>query len=1057
MSRASEARGGATRGVRQGSARLLGAASLVVILASAAAVALDQWLWNSWRLAAATSAYGTVMTAALLLLHFVARRGPVLHHLLFITPLVALALILPAWLESSSFGTGSRWISWIAPFVFRLAPYVLDPFSGLLMEAYYLSWELLNGLALIATCASAWVVLAFRRRRACKLSPDDPSISGYFWDSLHNTTVAATLRWTAVLTVVMMLVWGALNSSMQPGTAWFEHASGFVWFPMVAAVFHLALLAQRERPIPGLAAATALYGPGHQLESVRPLYEKLVNDFRGEAALAYHSAPPEPEGLETSAGPSGAHSAVSTERLEGVLKVIAGGGKVLRLGVADRDFYRLFSEAVQRQQDEGQATLVICPDRTSNEVKQALSSVTRFLSPEITQRWCELTHREISYTGRALYDLILVEETAFHDVIVESRGEFELSLRRTRLVVLVDFHAIDACRLYLGLARLRNELDLDKQAVLCLSRHRIGLEEQLRLLIPGVEPLRPIERFATTSREQPLKICWSDGFDLPERLAQSGRIIVDRTVHSSTYLVLAGATDGLPASVLVDEAINPPHDFEHFKSALEARGESALARRLERTRRLAHYAPAAPIRVSIVQDGGNLADVVDGGFDFFHAPGDRLVHFVSAPYPVRQFAVDWLRSDPDGFKAHAAPFAQKPGIGLTELAIRIETALREDEGVDERELARLLSQAAGDLPRDLSLGATKSGLVSLFQSIDPSFQSAAIDSHTYPDQTHRFRLQRAYRIGGIAHMAEVVQGSVRIGFLSPRDEGLTYDRDTQIYLSRQFHRISRFEDHYRRIVVAPAERDALTGGRRSRTLFQRTYTLHLDNVAREQEILQRLDHNGQIARMHVHASMSRQSEQRLNWPVDVDLLSTSMSIDPEDASSLQTRPFRGVYLVTVRSTAAQVETLYSPAVRRTLVASLQDTLGFLFPSLAERIVVVEIGGEPLPSCDAPYDRLRFRYSRGEARGGTVEDAARSVFRRAGEPLPQYGEDWAGIDLAVIEDADGDIGVVRRLHDNWRGVLPIWRRYLDWASKQPLWQPDLGLFDAAAARSLRIFG
>ena len=160
----------------------------------------------------------------------------------------------------------------------------------------------------------------------------------------------------------------------------------------------------------------------------------------------------------------------------------------------------------------------------------------------------------------------------------------------------------------------------------------------------------------------------------------------------------------------------------------------------------------------------------------------------------------------------------------------------------------------------------------------------------------------------------------------------------------------------------------------------------------------------------------------------------------------------------MRSEADGGRPAFSPIVRRTLSASLQDILGFLFPALMERIAVVEIGGEPAAEYSPEHARLAFRYPRGDAVGDTVERSCAPCFAGPACASPrELGEGWAGADLAVIEDADGDLGVVRRLHDNWSELVAIWRRYLAWAAEQPLWQPEEGLFDAAAALKLPIFG
>ena len=774
-----------------------------------------------------------------------------------------------------------------------------------------------------------------------------------------------------------------------------------------------------------------------------------------------HAARDRARSAAAGAGGGGGRVFGSTEDIPGLLRALADGGKLLRFGVADHDFYRLFSEAVQHAQDNGQTTLVVCPDGTGEEVGQALASITRFFSPEITQRWLRLTRLTQVYTGRVPYDVILVEEHQFHEVLVANGQDFALSLQRTRLVVLIDFHAVDACRLNLGLARLQRHLDLQSVAVLCVSRRRVGLEEQVSLLFPGREGKSgEVQEFTTRPNPaQRFQICWREGPDFRARLRSLGALTEGPKLDSSVYLSIVGADEALPVAVLADRAVNTLGDFENLGDLLESKGQSDVADRLAATLRLTHYAPPQPVRISIVQDTGNLADAVGGRYDFFHAGEDRLIHVVSWPYPARDFAFDWLGWGPESFASDAIPFAQKPDIGLTELAIRIENALREADGLDEPELMSLLSRASGDLPKDLGLTATRRGLIGLFKSIDPDFRETAIRHETAADQTHRFHLDPAYRVSGITHMAEVVEGGARIGELSPRDEGLTYARDAQIYLNGSFHRVERIEQDDRRVVVTPVSRTAVEHGRRSQNLFQRTYALDLKRFAREQEKGEHLGRSSRLYRMHVHATITRSSDLHLVWPLDEPLLSGATRANPSTVGIVQVRPYRGIYLIAMRSDSAQAAATFSPIVRRTLSASLQDILGFLFPALTERIAVVEIGGEPAFDTAPNYARLAFRYPRATRAGDTRRRCrAHGVSPRAArrEP-PELGEGWAGADLAVIEDADGDLGVVRRLHDNWPDLVAIWKRYLAWGAEQPLWQPEEGLFDAASALKLPIFG
>ena len=371
----------------------------------------------------------------------------------------------------------------------------------------------------------------------------------------------------------------------------------------------------------------------------------------------------------------------------------------------------------------------------------------------------------------------------------------------------------------------------------------------------------------------------------------------------------------------------------------------------------------------------------------------------------------------------------------------------------------LLSRASGDLPKDLGLTATRRGLIGLFKSIDPEFRETAIRHETAADQTHRFHLDPAYRVSGITHMAEVVEGGARIGELSPRDEGLTYARDAQIYLNGSFHRVERIEQDDRKVVVTPVARTAVEHGRRSQNLFRRTYALDLKRFAREQEKGEHLGRSSRLYRMHIHATITRSSDLHLVWPLDEPLLSTATRANPSTVGIVQVRPYRGIYLIAMRSDATHAARGVLPHRPPHLVGKPAGHPRLPLPGSAW-------SGSPWSRSAASrafdlaqnYSRLAFRYPRGDAGGDTVDDVVRTVFRRAGMREPtELGEGWAGADLAVIEDADGDLGVVRRLHDNWSDLVAIWKRYLAWGAEQPLWQPEEGLFDAAAALKLPIFG
>ena len=293
-----------------------------------------------------------------------------------------------------------------------------------------------------------------------------------------------------------------------------------------------------------------------------------------------------------------------------------------------------------------------------------------------------------------------------------------------------------------------------------------------------------------------------------------------------------------------------------------------------------------------------------------------------------------------------------------------------------------------------------------------------------------------------------------LGQLSPRDEGLTFTRDKNVYLDQGPYRVESFAADGRVIVVSAVERKGQQYPRRSYNLFRRTYTLRLaERFAREQE-----QSEGSIVRMHVHASFARHSDRVLTWPIDEPLLS-ARNVPIGTVQLTQKRSYRSLYLIAFGSPDYEPGEAFSPIVRRTLAASLQDVLGLLFPALAERVAVVDLAGEWGPTAAPPFNRLPLRYPIGRIEAGTIEDSIRLAFQRAGYVggLAHLVDGWSSAALAVIEDADHDIGVARRIHDSWPLLVPIWKRYLDWAAegKAP-WGASDGWFDAAAAANVPLF-
>ncbi len=1006
----------------------------------------------------ATTLYGSAFFIALLALRGATRRGRIGSHLVAIAAATTLGILVPAWIDPSRYSLLAGGFPIIGTaldelFLF-LRTLLVEPFNafgGLLAEPDMAFWEFLNALALIVWCLVAWGV-SYAGKNVKKINADEESAPAYLWPTLNNPTVARTLGYAAILMTAAMLAWGALNVTQAPNSAWVGLAAGFPWFATVAAVYHLCLLAQRQIA-PSLAALPEADDvEAKETKSVHPLFTGLRSAYAKYLAYVDDS-----KASRRPRGQPAMHDSddMATAREE-ALKLLSDCGQVLQYGTADKEFYLLFSQAVQEAQDQGRNTLVICPNESGREVMEALARVTRFFSPEINQRWCSLTRADHNFSGRKLYDLILVEEDQFHNILVPSKQEFHHSLRRTRLIVLIDFHAIDACRLYLGLTRLEDLLDLQKESVLCLSRRRLGFEEQIKSLFDRGEEISAVREYSIGPSKRPTYwIAWNDSAELRgEFVSEEHKFRPPFMYDTSAYLSLVGGGEPFAGAVLFSDKLNIPDDCDRLRDDLNNDGENRLAARVQSTERLVHFAPRLNTRISIVQDDGNLSEVLSARYDFYRTPTDRLVHIVCKPRPAHEFAVDWLKADADSFRAEALPYAQKPGIGLTELVVRVESALQAAGGLEQAELRKVLSQASGDLPKELGLNETRGGLLRLFRTINPDLPQAAISARTNADQTHVFSLDATARVSAPSQPSDVFQESAksRIAQLSRRDEGLTLARNCVISLNRGLYSIERFEDEIRRIVVSPAGDQ---NGRRTQNLFRRTYTLHLgQGVAREQERAEL-----PVMRMHVHASFTRYSDRNLSWPIDEPLLARGAHVPTGHVHITQRRSYRSIYVVALGNQDLSASEQYSPVLRRTLAASLQDVLGFVFPALAERIAVVDLCGEWAAENGTPHDRLQLRYPIGRIDGISIEETIRLVFRRAGygSSFSNLQDGWCAAALAVIEDADHDIGVARRVQDSWQYLVEIWKRYLGWAAEgHAPWQMEDGWFDASAAAKLPIF-
>lgn len=986
--------------------------------------------------AQAVTIYGAVLWSSLLLIAWAVRRGTVIAHLLCMMA-VPIGCILFVW----HFRPGQSVP--VHPFVDLLQSYVGDlsfmvnyawDFSGVFRFTPGIIFELLNAVLMFV-----YVILIFVCRWLFGREAD-------IWPSLHNDTISSSLGLAAVILTFTMVLWGLWSATDHENSVWTSLATGFPWFGLVAPLYHLSLLAQR-RPRAETSQVSSARRGAPTLSTVRPIYELLtVKRSELEPDIIAHRELAAAERVPSGGSP-----------MKDCLETLSGGGMVLKAAAkadtADAQFYRLFAKAVQQAQDRGQSVLVLCPDNAGATVHRMLSWFCRRESPAVIHRWCEIHSGKDSFSGRQFYDIILADESGFHDLVVLQGEQLRQTLHHVQLVALIDYHAIDACRLAQGLDRLWSYFSKRDLGVLVLAKDRLGLHAQLKKVFEDRTRRGPITTFeATAPSSTAYRIIWRDGPELRRKLLDVAGIRDGLNIDARVVLTAAGANDDHPAQVLAGEARGIRQDADLLNSRMH--GEAAL--RVRQATYLAHYAPETERRVTIAEDGGNLADVVDSPYDFHGSGHDRLLHVVASPHPARDFAIDQYVHGPGEFVHDAKPFAQSIGTGLIETAARVEAAMLSPSGIDERDLAMILKQASGHLHQHLELNATRHGLLRLFRSIDPSFPESAIALETGNGRTRRFRLNRTKSMS-VSSRAGVYteRREDLLGYVSLRDQGLLYAPDNLLWMGGNPHRIESIDVKAREIIVHETSIKDLPDGSASQTLFRRLYTIDFSKVASEQNGPKLIRPGFRLTRTHLYATIARRSDSYIDWPQNIPLSLGGAEPGAAERVIDQMLPFRAIYLVTLRVPAELANDLLPPMVRFTLAASLQDTLGFVMPALARRIAVADLQEGTVAGYPPRLAKLEYRYPRATTGPGGVDAAIAAAYKGGGsvDVSKEVASDWSGMNLVVMEDSNGELGAVRTAHDHWPQLLKIWHRYLIWASSQRDWQQEAGCFDAKAAATM----
>lgn len=867
---------------------------------------------------------------------------------------------------------------------------------------------------------------------------------------VNNATFANAAGWTAILFPIAFLLLMVLAHNIEPLPAE-VYASGFWWFTIVAPIVYFGLAVQRALPELPLPEQAIRLNAVDEAPSLRDLYDALA-DMPGQISQ---------EWLEN--GGSRLSDADLADRRKADVDALLAGGTLHHFGNLDLEFFRLVSEAISKVEDTAHATIVLCPDSSGAAVAKHLRAQGRFDFPDIMRRiavWSAADGDQVVAAAHRMLDVIVIEESVLSLTLPRflalNQNEFLLNFfRRLGLLVIVDFHCLDASLLVLALHQIDRTQVAEKVGLLVQMRRRRSDTNQILAIRGALTPKKSSRKATETQTASPgvtmgrLWLVGSEGSrqELAKRLGYPSAPIDHRTQAYFGLVPREAAQKSRNVAIFVLSGNHEPHAFDALRTALRNRSPHGSPKPFRRHETGPCYVPSTDIRICVIPDTGNILDCLDVSYAFFGGSHDYLTFVVGEGYSGRRYLVDRYKVVD---RSLLMPMAQEPGIGITDVANSLAILMSRPEGVCEDDVTRLLNLASGNVRTFIDISSTKRGLERLFGIFEPG-SVRSIDYRLDAMQRTVFQ----YRGGSGAAIAEPTvriqtQGGELLAEVPLADEGLLFCVDHVFRIGGRRLNIERIDRAGSAIYAKVADNNDDTLRPFARHFFERAYAIDLGAVASRVAFIgeggDKAMQFGLWCRcVHVHIGIRRRSTGL--WSISSDDEPTPLSdgnytrLSPPITTR---RPFRSVAFIAFEDPQ---ESYRADAVLcATLAASLQVVLGLSFPALRQRLVVVSLDGT------APTGRLKnaaFRclFPTGEMMGGSVTDVLTRLYEiesGTGDPpiVPLVG-------FAVIEDSAHDIGVARRIHEELEHVIQRWRSFLGWAATQEDWNID-GLLNAKEA-------
>ena len=711
------------------------------------------------------------------------------------------------------------------------------------------------------------------------------------------------------------------------------------------------------------------------------------------------------------------------ERISGALRHFLQDHNLLFKESLSRMHFILISECILASSQRGGAVLILCPDGSEEETCNALASNC---TPRLLTKALRIVAFGKEETGSDFSPDVIICPGGLLERFVNEQGLSELRAE-LRLIVALHAERMSRPRLRCQLVRLCAQQFSRPARIFFQAEPFVNAESGVKEIVPTryildytLNPDISVRRYL---------IVWDNRLafekNVKEKYVGSYEGYVDAPMllcwlpwdrdFGVSYLDFAYRID----RDLIERI--PNHITIHF-SGSRARSRDWI--QLDETA-LGYMKPSN--RVAVTEDMNNLSAAVYHNYHF-DARGSGIVCVVSSNYLLRDFITACFHGQKEqgAFRLSdemLLPRMSLTRIGLTDLARAVQSAASSDAGLRRSELKQLLeSFSHRQLLIKLGIDDTPAGCAKLMTeafgrensmrfSLIPNTDCIACDSISHTAGETFFLQNSLGRIKGSVPACDI---------------GLRLAQGVYVLIDGKFYYIEAVDAANRSIAVSHQENDDSL--RRFRYFFMRTYRIEHLFEAEHDQIQENRGGVSLVAKL-------RQAHYTRN---STGFIQISEALRPLEAKKDSTIPpysvktfetpisfnfhWRNVLEITLANQNSDDAGTPMDKMAFTLCALLQDALYSLFPIQAQYITVVS------PQSNMTHgNQINFQ---------NKDELVPLLYPRlesacdADAPIPADK-----LVLYIIEDGEGDLGVVQSLKNDLLVVLKAIHAYLCWAVNQ----------------------